>query len=245
MNFKIESDNTILLLMPTYNRVEGLTRALKSVKDQDYKNWKIALIDDGCIVPAKEIAEDIFDEEEIKKVIFYHTGEDAESKLNRKKQNAESYDSWDQHAGVYFYPFANTAMNEIDFDIASFLCDDDLLIDGYLRELNRFYKHNPEIMYSYSNCVLFDERHENWWDARTFIHRFFRIGKVNPFHNLDTTQVSWRSHVFKVDGCKIFETPHSNFDAYFFQSIANIYGACPPNFLLSQFKNYHREIFNL
>ena len=43
MNFKIEKDNTILVLLPTYNRVDGLTRALESIKRQDYKNWKIAL----------------------------------------------------------------------------------------------------------------------------------------------------------------------------------------------------------
>ena len=244
MNFKIEKDNTILVLLPTYNRVDGLTRALESIKRQDYKNWKIALVDDGCIVPAKDIASGIFDEDELKNVIFYHTNESAETKLERKNKST-GYDTRDQHAGAYFFPTINQAMNENDFDIGIFLCDDDLLITGYFSALNTFYKHNAEVMYSYSNCVLFDERYEDWQSARTLIHRFLRIGKVNPFMNLDTSQVSWRSSVFKIDGCRLLETSHSNFDAHWYQSIANVHGLCAPNFLLSQYKNFDRNIFNL
>ena len=245
MKFTIEKDNSILLIIPTYNRVDGLTRALRSIQRQDYKNWKIALIDDGCIVPAKNVALEIFNEEELSKVYFYHTGENAETKLARKNKTKDSYDSVDQHAGAFFFPTINKAMSEIDFDIASFLCDDDLLVTGYLTALNTFYKTNPEVTYSYSHCVLFDERYENWWDAKTLIHRFTRIGKVDPFMRLDTSQVSWRSKVFKEDGCRLLETPHSNFDAYWYREIANIYGLCPPNLLISQYKNYDRNIFNL
>jgi glycosyltransferase involved in cell wall biosynthesis len=245
MNFKIEKDNTILLIIPTYNRVEGLKRAVTSVLNQDYKKWKIAVIDDGCIIPAKDIVREITNEEDLSKIYFYYTGENAETKLARKNKNKDSYDSVDQHAGALFFPAINKAMSEIDFDIASFLCDDDLLVTGYLTAINIFYKCNPEIIYSYSNCVLFDERYENWWDARTLMHRFTRIGKVHPFMKLDTSQVSWRSKVFKEDGCRLLETPHSNFDAYWFNQIADIYGLCPPNLLISQFKNFDRNIFNL
>lgn len=248
MNFKIEKDKTILLIIPTFNRVEGLKRAITSILNQDYKIWKIAVIDDGCIFPAKDIILEIANDEELNKIYFYHTGENAEIKLARKNQTKDSagtYDSYDQHAGAFFFPTINKAMSEIDFDIASFLCDDDLLVPGYLTALNTFYKNNSDVTYSYSQCVLFDERFENWWEARTINHRFTRIGKVDPFMRLDTSQVSWRSKVFKEDGCRLLELPHSNFDAYWFQSIAKIYGLCPPNFLISQYKNFDRNIFNL
>ena len=43
------------IIIPTYNREKTITRSIKSVLNQKYKNWYIYIIDDGSIDNTKEI----------------------------------------------------------------------------------------------------------------------------------------------------------------------------------------------
>ena len=36
-----------VIVVPTYNRVELLIRSLKSIENQEYKNWKCVVVNDG------------------------------------------------------------------------------------------------------------------------------------------------------------------------------------------------------
>ena len=243
MNFKIENDNKILIMLLYYQRPTQVRDSLVSLKNQPYKNWHLAFIDDGSEDSGEQIVKSIFNEEELKKVTFYNTNDTKEEKKKRSIQFFE--ETKIEHPGTLAYNYFNTAMNEHDFDIAMFLCDDDAIYENHLSELNSFYLNNPNIVYSYSNIILFDHRYEKYYESNVKSHRFLRIGKVRGYFNLDTSQVSWRSSVFKKDNLRLREGLYPYFDAYWYEALYQKYGLCEPNFLISQYKNFDRNIYNL
>lgn len=245
MNFNLEKDNVFLIIMPYYNRPEIVKDALNSIRKQKYKNWKIAFIDDGSDVEGKNVVENFFNKEELQKTSFYNTYDTREIKNKRKLDYAHLKGSHDNISGAFPIPKFNQAMNDHNFDIAFFLCDDDLLYDDYLENLNLYYQNNPEVMYSYSNVVLFDRRYQKPEESNAFKNRFTKRGLVRGYFNLDTTQVSWRSQIFKKDGVKFNEDMHYNFDAEWYEILYQNYGLCHPNFLISQYKDFDINAFNL
>ncbi|MCS6823505.1 MAG: glycosyltransferase [Cytophagaceae bacterium] len=45
------------VVIPVYNRPEELKELLESLKQQDYKNFEVIVVDDGSSIPGKEVAE--------------------------------------------------------------------------------------------------------------------------------------------------------------------------------------------
>ena len=47
MNIKDSHIPTVSIIMPTYNRIRMLEKAIQSVFDQSFKNWELIIIDDA------------------------------------------------------------------------------------------------------------------------------------------------------------------------------------------------------
>lgn len=244
MNFKLEKDNTILILLLYCDRPESIKYTLESIKNQPYKNWILAFCDDSVKEYGENIVRNIFDEDEIRKTRFYCTYDTQEAK-DLRNEEYQKLNNPGHKIGTVIFKLFNKAIDENDHDICLFLCDDDALFENHLDKLNEYYISNPDVIYSYSNIILFDNRYEKYYESNVLKHRFSRTGKQHGYYNLDTSQVSWRSLVYKKDNLKFNEEPHHCFDAFWYDKLYQKYGLCEPNFLISQYKNFHREIYNL
>ena len=228
-----------------YNRPDGIKRALESIRNQAHSNWHIAFIDDGSDIVGENIVKDFFTEEELNKVTFYNTNDTKEIKKARSQAYKHLRGSDDRHSGMWLNPMFNKAISENEHDIALFLCDDDLLQEFYLYNLNKYYNDNLGIDYSYSLVILFDERCHNWKDMKEVTNRFFCMEPIHPFFRLDTSQVSWRSSVYKKDNIWFDEEFHFYFDAYWYKRLFEKYGPCRFNGIVGQYKNFDKDSFHL
>lgn len=244
MNFYIKKDHKFLILLIYFNRPKQLRRALQSIREQKHSNWHVALIDDCSDVPGEEIAKEFLTQEEIDKFTFYRSSDTKEIKNERKKLFASLFNISEDNSGAFISHWFNLAMKENKFDIALFLCDDDLLHQDYLENLNVYYNENVEINYSFSHVILFDERYHDWKDMKDYHNRFFKPFPINPYFNLDTSQVSWRSKCYNIDGIKFNEEYHLNFDADWYRRLFQKYGPCVPNGFISQYKNFDKDAFH-
>ena len=48
-------EKKISIIIPTFNRAWCIQNAIRSVKQQDYKNWELWIIDDGSTDKTKKI----------------------------------------------------------------------------------------------------------------------------------------------------------------------------------------------
>ncbi len=227
-----------------HERPKQLLRALESVRNQKHKNWHIAFIDDGSVESGEKIIREFFTPEEIEKVTFYNTNDTPEIKKQRAEKHKHLTGSDDKNSGMWLNPYFNKAVRENKHDIALFLCDDDVLQEFYLDNLNNFYNNNISIQYSYCVLILFDERYHNWIDRTDLNNRFLYLEPMNPFFHLDTAQVSWRSSSYTEDNVWFDETYHLFFDAYWYKRLYEKYGACVCNNIVGQYKNFDKEAFH-
>ncbi len=244
MKFSMKKDYKFLILLIYYNRPKQLLRALKSIRAQKHSNWQVVLIDDCSDIPGEQIAKEYLSDQEISKFTFYRSSDTKEIKNERKKVFADLFGISENNSGAFISHWFNKAMSEHSFDIALFLCDDDLLHPSYLEKLNEFYNHFKEVNYSFSNVILFDERYHNWEDMYEVHNRFFKPFAVNPYFNLDSSQVSWRSRCYNIDNVSFNEEYHMNFDADWYRRLYEKYGPCIPNGLISQYKNFDKNAFH-
>ena len=245
MQFTLNKNNKFLIILMYYNRPEGLIRALESIRSQSYSNWHVAFIDDGSDLAGEDIVKDYFTEEELSKVTFYNTNDTREIKKSRALAHKHLNGFDDRHSGMWLNPMFNKAVKENEHDVALFLCDDDLLQEKYLSNLNKFYNANHGTDYSYSLVILFDERHHNWKDMTVVTNRFFCTEPIHPYFRLDTSQVSWRSSVYLMDNVWFDEEFHNYFDAFWYKRLFEKYGPCVFNGMVGQYKNFDKDSFHL
>ena len=118
---------TISVITATYNRPEGLKRAIKTLQNQTYWNYQHIIIDDGAIYDVKHIVEKYGD--------------------NRIKLICHSVNRGYLHA-------KNTGLDNIDGDWFTFLDDDDELYPNALETLiNVHYKIDNKINAVSCNCI--------------------------------------------------------------------------------------------
>ena len=245
MRFTLNKNNKFLIILMYYNRPEGLVRSLESIRNQSHRNWHVAFIDDGSDLAGQDIVKDYFTEEELKKVTFYNTNDTREIKKSRALAYKNLRGSDDRHSGMWLNPMFNRSVRENEHDVALFLCDDDLLQEHYLFNLNKFYNENLGTEYSYSLVILFDERYHNWKDMTEVTNRFFCMEPIHPFFRLDTSQVSWRSSAYLKDNIWFDEEFHIYFDAYWYKRLFEKYGPCRFNKIVGQYKNFDKDCFHL
>jgi len=75
----------ISILMPTYNDGSSIYKSIKSVIDQEYKNWELIIIDDGSIDNTREIVNRLMQEETRIKYIYQENRDQLNAILNGSK----------------------------------------------------------------------------------------------------------------------------------------------------------------
>jgi len=241
MNFKLDDDKTILVIMPYYNRPTDVLRSLESLSKQSHKNWKLAFIDDGSEEPGENVVKDFLSEDDLKKVFFYNTNDTPEIKKQRILDNPEIHGANDKNAGHFFVPFINLAISDVKHDVALFLCDDDFMHIDYLRKLNNYYNNHEDVPYSFCNIVLYQIKNNKMYFSDEH-NRFYFDKPVYPYFRLDGSQVSWTKKCYE-DGCSFSEDLHVYWDAEWFKVLQNKYGVCTYNKIVGQYKSFSMDSF--
>ena len=136
--------NKILIIIPYYNRPEMVKNGLLSIRNNDYENWFLAIIDDGSDYPVEESVKDIFGE------YYYRKGDIKIYKTNDAIENKSIC------GGSIHGKYMNLALTDFDSDVAIMLCDDDALYPSYLTNLNKWFNENPREVWCYSHNILYN-----------------------------------------------------------------------------------------
>lgn len=219
----------VSILTSYFNRPNMIRYTAESIKNQSHKDWEWIFVDDSSDYPGKPIIEEIL-KEESSKVKFYHTCDTYENKQKRFSTH-----------GHYW----NRALLESDSDVCIILCDDDALYPGYLEHLCKWYEKNPVKFYSYGHSVTF-----NPFDIQSLLEIEFhnkyhlnRTDDINPYLQLDASQVSWRTSVFHRKDVSVRFPSFQTFclDAELFKQLYPLYGSCVFNNLITQYKAIHPD----
>jgi len=201
-----------LILLATYNRKKMVMDAIESVLSQDYENFELAIVDDNS---KWTIPESVRDHEKVSAVLSGDTDED-------KKGYGNSRHGY----------FMNLFMDQTDADITFMLCDDDILVPGYLSALNEYYNtHNVKC--SYCHVRTFNPLNETAKEVGTRKNPFFTNigGSVNPAGRIDASQVSWF-----ISEDRFPEIATRNLDMAIYGKLHLKYGACQFNGIDGQYK---------
>ena len=215
----------VCILLAYYERPNMVRFALKSLRDQPYKNWELVFVDDSSKLEGEPIVREMLPDD-LDKVRFYNTN-DPNKKANESM----------------FAKFWNEGLLAGDADIALMLCDDDALYLDHLTDLVKWYEENPDKQYSYGHVIPFNpfetkslagmKDNTNWWLNKT--------GDINPVCQVDASQVSWRTCLFREDGIRFPFPKTKNLDEALYKQLVEFCGPCPFNGLIVQYKAIHNE----
>jgi len=217
-----------LILLAYYKRPILVLNALTSIKKSTYDNWHLAFIDDS--------GDECFKEKLFSfglnnsKITYYPIGESEEHKV---KQGGSTH-------GKYI----NKAIQEIDSDVAIFLCDDDALTHNYLWKLNKYFVANLDVNYCYSKVLFYNPNKESYVNSKTTTYyrhpgSTYNINHnvpLNPFCRLDASQVAWRTKCNKEYNIWFPYPKTKNLDAALFIQLYEKFGNCQPTGFYGQCK---------
>lgn len=221
-----------LILLLYCNRPILIKNALQAIAESTYDNYEVAIIDDSPECPAKPIVEQHFPQL-LSKCKFYETNDTKESKLAR--------------GSSIFGKFCNQALEESDSDVFIMNCDDDAIYPTYLENLNKFYQENLDVNYAYSHIVLFNPLVEDFNEVKKRTgasHYLNHTGPINPFCQVDSSQVSFRRQETLDAGIRFAYPMTRNLDADIYQKSFNVFGHCIWTGCIGQFKgwDYGRQL---
>jgi glycosyltransferase involved in cell wall biosynthesis len=217
----------ILILLFYYDRPEIVRNAIHSIKNQTYKNFKVAFIDDGSIFSGKNIVEkELGNDPILDKFVFYSTFDSPQDKKNQGGSNMGK--------------IANQAIEQISSDITLMLCDDDALMPGYLEFLNEFFTSHSKINHCYSKLLFYNPSKETYiqgMKTTSYNHPGSIYDDLNrykdpkPCSGFDASQVAWRT------SCNVsFPYPQTRaHDGVIYKQLCN-YGLCYPTNFYGQVK---------
>lgn len=213
-----------------------VVNALRSMEDIDYENYEICIVDDGSVIdPIEKVMEQ--NNISISNLKILKTNDSLENKKQR---------------GSIHGKFMNQAIRESDADIIVMMSDDDAVHRNYFTKLNKFYSLNDHVNYSYAHVIPFDPFDQVPCDTLV-VHNMNRkwnttaasglnwTHPINPFCNVDATQVSWRSLCNKEHNIWLPEEQTKNLDASFYQDMFAKFGNCVFNGSISVYKGFHKD----
>jgi glycosyltransferase involved in cell wall biosynthesis len=220
-----------LILLAYYRRPQMVLNALESIKELQNDNFELVFIDDSGDNNFETTFNEFFPPEILKKSSYYAIMQDDVLKVN-------------QHGSVHGYVM-NQSIKESDADILIVLCDDDALIPTYLDDLDKFYTENPNINYAYSYVLYFDPSKQHYKEATiqpSYSHHGstytlnMHSAPIDPFCNLDSSQVTFRTKCFKEDNIWYPYPQTRGLDAAIYKQFYKSYGPCYPTGVFGQFK---------
>ena len=220
--------NKFLILLFYYNRPRLVREALASIRESTYKNWELAVIDDGSDVPIEDILINCLSNEELLNTKVYSTGQTKEEKIAQ--------------GGSIFGKYANNAMLESNADICFMVCDDDCITPWYMEQLNSFYIQNPSIMYSYCDVITMNPIEDFWRDKLVEpASPHFLNANHNPHsmgNSKDSSQGSWRMECVRGGGLR-FPFPRTvALDYVLWEDLNRVYGPGHFNGTIGAVKSY-------
>ncbi len=206
-----------LILLAYFNRPNLVKFALSSVLTQSHEDFELVICDDGSDIHIDDVLKTL-------------NISDSRIKTKRLNDSIEQKSVVGSRSGLML----NEAMSESDADIVIILCDDDALYPKALESLNQFYSGNQEIIYSYGKVSIYNpaiaEVPKSNLDTPLNRHK----GSIMPVCHVDASQVSWR---LREENSGVFPYPqNASLDAAAFQHLYNLYGLCPPNEVVVQYK---------
>jgi len=224
----------VLILMVYYNRPILVKNALQSIikANQFYSDWELVFGDDNSKIPGEPIAREIL-HNYLSKVKFARSSTSLEEKIEK---------------GLNLGWYINKFINESDADYVITLCDDDELHPNYLKNLDDYFINNNDIMYCYSNVILYNPlKHKS--NESTLVGGTYNRYKtpINAAGKLDGSQVAWRTKCNKEMNIWFSETTKidvsmpwaGNIDQMYFQSLYDKCGPCQYTGFVSQYKGIH------
>lgn len=223
-NLKFE----IILLY--YKRPVMVLNALKSVKDLDYGNWHLTLIDDSGDDSFKDVFETYGFEQE--KISYVPIMMDDEAKLSL--------------GGSIFGKYVNQTIEQTDSDIIILLCDDDALCKDYLTNLNKFYNENEKEVWAYCHVKFFNPEVEGYekateipWSTKFgFPALNYPTTRIYPACRVDSSQVSFRKSAFTLSNTWFPFPQTRDLDRSIFEKFTPIWGSCPFAGCFGQYKGW-------
>ena len=222
--------NKILIILFYYNRDKLVEASLRSLLEQEYDNWEVAMVDDGSKVNGLDIAKRILPQY-MDRFYYYRINDTSEQKLERSGVDGSQM-------GMY----ANYAIEKSNADYAVMLCDDDVLCPGYLKRLNTYYNENPNVHYAYSHIKTYNPSVETPSDVKEVRpHKLNYTGPMQPYYALDMSQVSFSLQRFKKDRIRFYSPWTVNIDAELFGQMFQKWGLCQFTGFLGQYKAIHSD----
>ena len=113
---------SIYIILVSYNRPKGLKRAINSILDQTYSNWKCFLMDDGSDFKVEEHCQD-------ERILLFQSCPTIEERL-------------DQPGYIEGINMALDLIVKRKRGLIAYLCDDDWFYPTWLEEANSFLEKN-------------------------------------------------------------------------------------------------------
>lgn len=222
-------NHKILIMMLYYERPLLVVEALKSIlrANVNYNNWHLAFHDDASTTPGEPIVRNILPAELLDKVTFYKT-------VATKKQKDAS--------GGMLGHIMNQMIKDSDSELALILCDDDILHNNYLYNLNCFFNDNQKEHACYSHVVVFDPNKETWENATNTKNPLnYYTTPINPENKLDACQVAWKTSLNKIENIWFPYPCRKNHDAVFYRTMYEKIGPISFSGFVSQYKAIHED----
>lgn len=197
--------------------------AINSIKNLDYDNFELVIIDDGSEHKIKPIVETELSEYK-DKIKLFETEDSIEQKL---KQGGSRH-------GEYM----NKAILESDSDYVIILCDDDALVYDYLTNLNKYFNEHNNEKYCYSHVIVFNPYTENPFEKEKSEHWLNRTDDLNPVCQVDSTQVCYSVEAFKIHSIRYPSLQTKNLDAHIYTCLFQLYNVCKFTGFNSQYKAF-------
>jgi glycosyltransferase involved in cell wall biosynthesis len=216
------------ILLPYYKRPEIVSNALNSIINSDYTNWYLTFIDDSGNRGFEELFNGYGFREENAEYVPINMSDEEKSK----------------NGGSIFGSFINDAIKRVESDIIIILCDDDALTKNYMKDLNEFYKNNPQTMWSYCHVLFYNPNEESYENASPndrHPHRSLEFlnnnrDLIHPRNKVDSSQVTFRRKVFIDYGVQFMSPRTANLDAEVFREAHHHVGDCQFNNIVGQCK---------
>lgn len=204
----------VVLILCYFERPLLVRNALRSIKEIEYSNFNLVIIDDGSQTKPNihDVALDVLGETMYSQTGFYHTTDTPEQK---KEQGGSRHGQ-----------FLNEIILASDADLVIPVCDDDCIISDYLTNLDQWFRAHPEKKYGYSHVRIFDPTKESPFGIEKRPHWTNLTETIHPVNRVDSSQVAFRTECFKKGGARFPSPQTRNLDAALFQQLFDLYGPC-------------------
>lgn len=220
-----------LILVFYFERPQLLKRALDSVFMQGHEDWEMCIIDDGILLPARDVLTQKMRSKN--RISLVETNDSQHSKTVREKRKGAG--------GSVFGAYANAAVSSCDASHAIMLCDDDALKDGYLSDLSDFYRRNPETNYSYCHLDFVDPYTGLIVENEYTKYLNSKDRAIHPVNELDSSQVSWNVNSWRKANISFPHPQTSSLDREIYQQMYESWGPCVFNGIVGQTKGIHEK----